>query len=78
MIKLRIVKWEDNPELGFSGGSVVKNLPAKQEMWVQSLSQEDPPEEGMATHSSISCLGNPMDRGAWVIVHGVAKESDTI
>ena len=51
--------------LCFPGGSVVKNLPAKQEMWVQSLSQEDPPEEGMATHSSISCLGNPMDRGAW-------------
>ena len=25
-----------------------------------------------------SCLGNPMDRGAWwTIVHGVAKESDT-
>ena len=25
-----------------------------------------------------SCLGNPMDRGAWqAIVHGVTKESDT-
>ena len=25
-----------------------------------------------------SCLGNPMDRGAWqVTVHGVAKELDT-
>ena len=25
-----------------------------------------------------SCLGNPMDRGAWLsIVHGVAKELDT-
>ena len=24
-----------------------------QEMWVQSLGQEDPLEEGMATHSSI-------------------------
>ena len=32
---------------------MVKNLPAKQGMWVRSLSQEDPPEEGMATHSSI-------------------------
>ena len=31
----------------------VKNLPAKQEMWVQSLGQEDPLEGGMATHSSI-------------------------
>ena len=37
-------------------GSVVKNPPAmqeRQETWVQSLSQEDPLEEGMATHSSI-------------------------
>ena len=53
MIKLRIVKWEDNPELGFSGGSVVKNLPAKQEMWVQSLGQEDRLEKEMSIHSSI-------------------------
>ena len=33
--------------------SVVKNLPAKQETWVQSLGWEDPLEEEMATHSSI-------------------------
>ena len=35
---------------------MVKNLPAMQEMqdtWVQQLGQEDPLEEGMATHSSI-------------------------
>ena len=37
----------------FSGGSEAKNLPAKQEMGVQSLAQEDPLEEEMATHSSI-------------------------
>ena len=33
-----------------------RNLPAvqeSQEMQVQSLGQEDPPEEGMVTHSSI-------------------------
>ena len=47
MIKLRIVKWEDNPELGFSGGSVVKNLPAKQETRIQSVGQEDPLEKEM-------------------------------
>ena len=34
-------------------GSVVKNLPSKQEMWVQSLVWKDPLEEEMATHSSI-------------------------
>jgi len=31
---------------------VVKNLPAKQEIWVRSLGQEDPLEMEMATHSS--------------------------
>ena len=31
---------------------MVKNLPAMQEAWVQLLSQEDPREKGMATHSS--------------------------
>ena len=30
----------------------VKNLPAMQESWVPSLSQEDSLEKGMATHSS--------------------------
>ena len=38
---------------GFPGGSLVKNLPAVQEMQVQFLGQEDPLEKGMATHSSI-------------------------
>ena len=32
---------------------MLKNLPAKQEMWGQSLGQEDPLEEEMATHLSI-------------------------
>ena len=31
----------------------IKNLPAVQETWVQSLGWEDPLEEVMATHSSI-------------------------
>ena len=34
-------------------GSLVKNSPAKQEMWIQSLGQERPLEKEMATHSSI-------------------------
>ena len=43
-------------------------------MRVQSLGREGPLEEGIATHSSISCLKNPMDKGAWrATVHGVAK-----
>ena len=32
---------------------MVKNLPAAQETWVQSLGWEDPLEKGKATHSSI-------------------------
>ena len=32
---------------------MVKNLPAMQETWVQSLRWEDSLEKGMATHSSI-------------------------
>ena len=39
--------------LSFPAGSEIKYLPAMQETWVQSLSQEDPLEKGMATHSSI-------------------------
>ena len=37
----------------FPSGSVVKNLPAMQEPWVQSLGQEDPLEMGMAPPSNI-------------------------
>ena len=42
-----------NKSNGFPGGAVVKNLPATQETWVQSLDGEDPLEEEMATHSNI-------------------------
>ena len=41
---------------GFPSGSAVKNLPVMQDLQetqVQSLGQEDPVEEGMATHSSV-------------------------
>ena len=38
---------------GFPGGSAVKNPPAMQETWVQSLGREDPLEKEMAVHSSI-------------------------
>ena len=53
---------------------VVKNQPANAETKVQSLSGEDPLEKGMATHSSILGLENPMDRGAWwATVRGIEK-----
>ena len=44
---------------------MVKNLPAKRETWVRSLSWEDPPEQGMVTHCSILAWRVSMDRGAW-------------
>ena len=41
------------PIMFVPGGSLVKNPPAMQEIPVQSLSQEDPLEEEMATHCCI-------------------------
>ena len=41
------------PRKGFPGGSAVKNKPAVQETWFQSLGWDDPLEEGMGTRSSI-------------------------
>ena len=54
--------------LGFPSGSVVKNLPAMQEMQeVPSLGWEDLLEEGMANHSSILAWKILTDRGAWLV-----------
>ena len=47
---------------------MVKNLPVIQETWVQSLSQEDPLEMAMATHSSI-----PVWRIPWTEEPGELK-----
>ena len=50
--------------LGFPGGSVVKNLPAMWKTQVQSLGQENPLEEEMATHSSILAWEIPWTEGS--------------
>ena len=58
----------------FPGGSVVKNSPAKSGD-VGSLpgSGRSPREEYDKT-LQYSCLGNPMDRGAWwAAIHGVVR-----
>ena len=39
--------------MSFPGGSVVNNLPAKEEIQIQFLGQEDALEKEMATHSII-------------------------
>ena len=63
--------------MAFPGGSVVKNPLPKQETWVQSLDWEDSPGEGNGNPLQYSCLGNPMNRGAWqVSVYVVTKELD--
>ena len=67
--------------LGFPGCSVVKNLPAN----TGNTKDKDLipgsgrcPGEGNGNPLQYSCLGNPMDRGAWWdMVHGIAKELDT-
>ena len=57
---------------------LVKNPPAMQETWVQSLGWEDPLEEGMAPRSSILAWRIPMDRGAWwASVFGVTELDTT-
>ena len=49
---------------------MVKNLPAMQETWVQSLCQEDLLEKGTVTHSSILAWRIPWKEET---VHGVSK-----
>ena len=61
----------------FPGGSVVKNLPAMQEMQVQSLGQEDPLEEEMATHSGVLAWEIPWtEEHDPITVQGVTNELD--
>ena len=53
---------------------LIKNPPAMQETWVQSLGREDPLEGGMATHSNILGGRILVDRGGrWATIHGVTK-----
>ena len=65
------------PDLGFPGGSVVKNPPANAgDVGLISGSGRSP-GEGNGNPFQYACLGNPTDRGTWqVIVNRVAEESD--
>ena len=51
------IPWTEEPGIHKFGASLVvqmvKDLPAIQVTWVQSLGWEDPLEEGMATHLNI-------------------------
>ena len=60
--------------LGFSGGSVVKNLPAKagDTGFIPGLGRSA--GEGNGKPLQYPCLKNPMDRGAlWAVDHGIAE-----
>ena len=64
---------------GFPGGSPIKNMLAStgDVSLVPELGKS--PGEGNSNPLQYSCLGNPMDRGAWqAMVYGVAKELDPI
>ena len=54
---------------------MVKNLPANAGNLGLIPGSGGSPREGNVNILQGSCLGNPMDRGAWWdMVHGVAKE----
>ena len=65
-------------DIGFPGGSVVKNPPAMWETWVRSLGWEDPLEEGMATHSSILTWRIPWTEEPGRVQSVGREESDMI
>ena len=53
---------------------MIKNLPATQQIQVQSVGQEDPLEKEMEAHSSIPACRIPMGRGAWRAAnHGISR-----
>ena len=61
---------------GFPGGSVVAPANAGEVGSIRTLGRS--PGEGNGNLLQYSCLGNPMDRGAWwAAVHGVTNELDT-
>ena len=67
-----------NLNLVFPSGSVVKNLLVNPGDLGSVPVLRRSPGEGNGNPLQYSCLGNPMDRGAWrATVHGVTKELDT-
>ena len=62
---------------GFPGVSAIKNSPANAGDVGSIPGSGRTPGKGKGNPLEYSCLGNPMERGAWqATMHGVAKESD--
>ena len=62
--------------MGFPGGALVKNPPAsagdaRDLGWIPWLGNS--PGGGLGNPLQYSCLENPVERGTWCTVHGVAK-----
>ena len=69
-----IIVWDSQHYLDFAGGSVLKNPPVNAGDMGSIPGMGGSPGEGNRNLLQYSCLGNPMDRGAWwATVLGVAK-----
>ena len=81
VVKLIVFPFKCNTvllSLGFPGDSVVKNLSTNSGDAVSIPGLGKSLGEGNGNPLQYSCLGNPMDRGAWrATVHGFVKELDT-
>ena len=65
--------------MGFLDGSLVKNPPANARDAGLIPGSGRSPGEGNGNPFQYSCLGTPMERGAWwATVDGFTKESDMI
>ena len=61
--------------MDFPSGTVIKNLPAKQETQGSILALGRFPGEGNGNPLQYSCLEISMDRGTWrATVHGATKD----
>ena len=68
---------DQHQRLLIPGGSVVKNPPAKAGNAGSIPPSGMSPGEGNGNPLQYSCLGNPMDKGAWwATIHGVTKHLD--
>ena len=65
------------PDCPFLAAQTVKNLPAMQETWVQSLGWEDPLEKRMTTHSSIPAWRIPWTEESGGLQFMGSKKLDT-
>ena len=63
-ISNKVLLYSTGTIFNIPGSSVVKNLPAVQETWVQFLGREDPLEKEMANHSSILAWKIPLTEDA--------------